>query len=90
VFCVPGLGSTPLRHQQNKEFKSNWPLQSGEAKIVWWLFWWLFAIDGKKLVLPEPIADDFTSRLCSLSALLLDLLRIVDGLRLLCVINPAN
>jgi hypothetical protein len=19
----------------------NWPLEIGEAKIVWWLFWWL-------------------------------------------------
>jgi hypothetical protein len=31
----------PSRHQQNKEFKLNWPLQGGEARIVWWLFWWL-------------------------------------------------
>ena len=23
---------------QNKEFKLNWPLEIGEAKIVWWLF----------------------------------------------------
>src|SRR6185437_12687910 len=31
----------PSRHQQNKEFRLNWPLEIGEAKIVWWLFWWL-------------------------------------------------
>jgi hypothetical protein len=29
-----GLGSTPSRHQQNKELKLNWPLKIGEAKIV--------------------------------------------------------
>jgi hypothetical protein len=28
----------PSRHQQNKELKLNWPLEIGEAKIVWWLF----------------------------------------------------
>jgi hypothetical protein len=28
----------PFRHQQNKGFKLNWPLEIGEAKIVWWLF----------------------------------------------------
>src|SRR6185437_5516967 len=27
----------PSRHQQNKEFRLNWPLEIGEAKIVWWL-----------------------------------------------------
>jgi len=27
----------PSRHQQNK-VKMNWPLEIGEAKIVWWLF----------------------------------------------------
>jgi hypothetical protein len=31
----------PSRHQQNKELKLKWPLEIGEAKIVWWLFWWL-------------------------------------------------
>jgi hypothetical protein len=31
----------PSRHQQNKDFRLNWPLKIGEAKIVWWLFWWL-------------------------------------------------
>jgi hypothetical protein len=31
----------PSRHQQNKEFRLKWPLQIGEAKIVWWLFSWL-------------------------------------------------
>ena len=33
-----GLGSPPSRHQQTKRFKLNWPLEIGEAKIVWWLF----------------------------------------------------
>ena len=31
----------PSRHQQNKELRLNLPLEIGEAKIVWWLFWWL-------------------------------------------------
>jgi hypothetical protein len=22
----------------------NWPLEIGEAKIVWWLFWWLLVL----------------------------------------------
>src|ERR1700733_2899827 len=28
----------PSRHQQNKEFRLNWPPEIGEAKIVWGLF----------------------------------------------------
>ena len=27
----------PSRHQQNKQFRLNWPLETGEAKIVRWL-----------------------------------------------------
>jgi len=34
----------PSRHQQKKEFRLNWPLEIGEAKIVWWLFWWLLLL----------------------------------------------
>jgi hypothetical protein len=31
----------PSRHQENKELRVKWPLETGEAEIVWWLFWWL-------------------------------------------------
>ena len=37
----------PSRHQKTKIFRLNWPLETGEANIVWWLFWWLLvATDG--------------------------------------------
>jgi hypothetical protein len=41
-------GSPPSRHQQNKEFKLNWPLESGEAKIVGWLLVFTVASGEKR------------------------------------------
>ena len=38
VFNRAQKNDLPLRHQQNKELKLKWPLEIGEAKIVWWLF----------------------------------------------------
>ena len=39
----------PSRHHDNKRLILNWPLETGEASFVRWLFWWLLV-----LTVPAP------------------------------------
>jgi len=56
----------PSRHQQNKAFRLKWPLEIGEAKIVWWLFWWLLVLTENAEGLPALKMSHFQKCFSSL------------------------